>query len=410
VLARTIHGFCLGIFEYTVTAACAVYRVLANPTHFQLLFDNGQRYWLPVLVGLARTVYTHRKTEDLVISLPYVPYMGFLYTYISPNKLYVFVYPIYKPCMWKFDLLRLIIRGVFLKHSKSSDCTLSINSKLKGWGAMLAQRGQSPYRHAGTHCHKRANYKHETPFCLPPHQMTPFVYACVCVCVCMCEQCTCVCVHLRACWGWCMHTCTCARACLWLYACVGECMCVRICVRAGVCTCTCVHVRERERARTFVYTCARACTIVCCVYIWVHKYACTYVCMCACVQGCVHTYVRECESACAVSVPASSPPWKPSVGLACMPLGQPCSYFNSGASVSAADPFVKPLAAVEPCDRFPSMRDTALTWQKYLYGTHLLIHKRFWPALHVCYLNILTGGGAGWSHGLRFLSERQCCS
>jgi hypothetical protein len=58
-----------------------VYRVLANPTHFQLLFDNGQRYWLPVLVGLARTVYTHRKTEDLVISLPYVPYMGFLYTY-----------------------------------------------------------------------------------------------------------------------------------------------------------------------------------------------------------------------------------------------------------------------------------------------------------------------------------------
>ena len=42
-------------------------------------------------------------------------------------------------------------------------------------------------------------------------------------------------------------------------------------------------------------------------------------------------------------------PGNPSVGLA----RQPCSYSNSGASVSVADPLdVKPMAAVEPCEEF----------------------------------------------------------
>ena len=63
------------------------------------------------------------------------------------------------------------------------------------------------------------------------------------------------------------------------------------------------------------------------------------------------------ECACVVFVPASSPPWKPSVGLACMH----CSYSNSGApGAAASEPLaVKLLAAVEPCEGFPS-RDTTV--------------------------------------------------
>ena len=73
----------------------------------------------------------------------------------------------------------------------------------------------------------------------------------------------------------------------------------------------------------------------------------------ACRGACMHICVSE-ECACAVSVPASFLPWKPSEGLACMP----CSYSNSGAP--ASKPLdVEPLAAVEPCVGFPSMRDTA---------------------------------------------------
>ena len=71
----------------------------------------------------------------------------------------------------------------------------------------------------------------------------------------------------------------------------------------------------------------------------------------ACGGGCMHIFLRE-ECACAVSGPASSPPWKPSVGLACMP----CSYSNSGApGAAASEPLaVEPLADVEPCEGFPS--------------------------------------------------------
>jgi len=66
-------------------------------------------------------------------------------------------------------------------------------------------------------------------------------------------------------------------------------------------------------------------------------------------RGWVHAKLGACtcvKSAGAVYVPASSPPWKPSVGLACMP----CSYPNSGApGAAASEPLaVEALAAVEP--------------------------------------------------------------
>jgi len=58
-------------------------------------------------------------------------------------------------------------------------------------------------------------------------------------------------------------------------------------------------------------------------------------CTCARMQGWVHANMHE-ECACVVSIPASSPPWKPSVGLACMH----CSYSNSGApDVAASEAF-----------------------------------------------------------------------
>ena len=148
------------------------------------------------------------------------------------------------------------------------------------------------------------------------------VHACACACLCVwcvyvCSVCmyVCICaragvpackrvrVHAYVCMCVCMRVCVhaCARACLWLYACMGACMCVRICVCAEVRTC--MRVRVRQRTRTCVFAC-----------VSVHRCACTYVCVCGRVQG---MRARECVSA--VSVPASSPPWKPLVGLACMP-------------------------------------------------------------------------------------------
>ena len=93
-----------------------------------------------------------------------------------------------------------------------------------------------------------------------------------------------------------------------------------------------------------------ACVYVCvsehvrlCVRVRMHVPLC--VCVCICAHRCACTYVSVCggwvnENACVVSVPASSPPWKPSLGLACMPLRQPCSYSNFGAFVSAAEPLL----------------------------------------------------------------------
>ena len=85
-------------------------------------------------------------------------------------------------------------------------------------------------------------------------------------------------------------------------------------------------------------------------------------CRCARMRGWVHAHMRE-ECGCVVSGPASSPPWKPSVGLACMP----CSYSNSGAPGAAASEHlaVEPLAAVDH-HGFTSMRDTAIPQKQFL--------------------------------------------
>ena len=61
-------------------------------------------------------------------------------------------------------------------------------------------------------------------------------------------------------------------------------------------------------------------TYVCfCVCICAHRFACMYVCACrgAWMQMCAHAGVGACTYAwtCVVSDPASSPPWKPSVGI-----------------------------------------------------------------------------------------------
>ena len=76
----------------------------------------------------------------------------------------------------------------------------------------------------------------------------------------------------------------------------------------------------------------------------------------------LYSYMHE-ECACVVSIPASSPPWKPSVGLACMH----CSYSNSGAPGAAASEHlaVEPLAAVDH-HGFTSMRDTAIPQKQLL--------------------------------------------
>ena len=75
--------------------------------------------------------------------------------------------------------------------------------------------------------------------------------------------------------------------------------------------------------------------------------------MCVCARAgvracmCALAGVGACTSGrvCVVSVPALSPPWNPSLRLACMP----CSYSNSGAPGAAASGTlaVEPLAAVE---------------------------------------------------------------
>ena len=91
---------------------------------------------------------------------------------------------------------------------------------------------------------------------------------------------------------------------------------VRVCLRVHLCTQVCVHVCARVQG---------------CVHAHVR----------ACGGGCMHIFLRE-ECACAVSGPASSPPWKPSVGLACMH-----SFCAPGAATS--EPLaVDPLAAVGP--------------------------------------------------------------
>jgi hypothetical protein len=91
-----------------------------------------------------------------------------------------------------------------------------------------------------------------------------------------------------------------------------------------------------------MHACMRACLHVCAS---VHTGLCACMCARAGVRACTcagvgDAHMRE-ECACVVSVLASSPPWKTSVGLACMP----CSYSNSGAPGAAAS---EPLAAVEP--------------------------------------------------------------
>ena len=112
--------------------------------------------------------------------------------------------------------------------------------------------------------------------------------------------------------------CVCAnmRVRLWLYVCVGACMCVYICVHAEVCTCmrvcerVCTCVNARAMHGPF---CTNAC---CCVCIFAHRFVqrCVNADVRVCGGGCMHICVK---SVCVVPVPASSPPWKPPVGLAC---------------------------------------------------------------------------------------------
>jgi len=70
-----------------------------------------------------------------------------------------------------------------------------------------------------------------------------------------------------------------------------------------------------------MHACMRACAYMC---VKAHASAFTHIRVCLCVhlctQVCVHAHVRVCgggcmhmreECACVVSVPASSPPWRP---------------------------------------------------------------------------------------------------
>jgi len=115
-----------------------------------------------------------------------------------------------------------------------------------------------------------------------------------------------------------MHACMCAC----LYMC--KCACMYLFARTCVIMCASVH------------TGLRACM---CALAGVRE------CRCARMRGWVHAHMRE-ECACVVSDPASYPPWKPSVGLACMH----CTYSNPGApGAAASEPLaVEPLAAVGP--------------------------------------------------------------
>jgi len=187
------------------------------------------------------------------------------------------------------------------------------------------------------------------------------MHVCSCACVCICTRAgirACSRVHVRV-HAYVCRACMCVvRACVCaferVHAHVCVCVCMLTCARTCVCACLlmvvcmrgCVHVRVRARTFTHICVCLRV-------------HLCTQVCVHACarVQGCVNADVRACgggwmhicaseECACAVSVPASSPPYKPSVRLVCMP----CSYSNCGAPGAAAPESiaVEPLAAAEP--------------------------------------------------------------
>jgi len=111
------------------------------------------------------------------------------------------------------------------------------------------------------------------------------------------------------------------------------------------CMYACIHVCKHA----CMYLNARTCVFVCAsVHTGLRACVCARagVCACMCTRAGVGSCTTREECACVVSVPASSPPWKPSVGLACMP----CSYFNSGAPGAAASEHlaVEPLAAIEP--------------------------------------------------------------
>jgi hypothetical protein len=121
------------------------------------------------------------------------------------------------------------------------------------------------------------------------------------------------------------------------------CKCNSVC--AGFRTCTCVRV----------CICVRVHVPLCvCVCICAHRYACTHACVRAYGGPCMHMCVMRVSRFCSCIITALEP--FSGVGL---PSGNPCSFSNSGASVSAAEPHAaKPLAVVEPCEEFPSMRDT----------------------------------------------------
>jgi len=122
------------------------------------------------------------------------------------------------------------------------------------------------------------------------------------------------------------------------------CMCVSVCVRV------CKRVRVHVPLRTYLCVCVCICHtgLRACI---ARVQGCVHAHVRACWGGCMHICVKE-ECTCAVSIPASSPLWKPLVGLACMP----CSYSYSGApGAAASEPLaVEPLAALEPCEGFPS--------------------------------------------------------
>jgi hypothetical protein len=106
------------------------------------------------------------------------------------------------------------------------------------------------------------------------------------------------------------------------------CVSVHVYVCVNVCACMYLYAPMCVLACASVHTGLRACMCARAGVLHAHVRACG--------GGCMHIRERE-ECAYAVSVPASSPPWKPSVGLACMP----CSYSNSGAPGAAAS---EPLA------------------------------------------------------------------
>jgi len=176
-----------------------------------------------------------------------------------------------------------------------------------------------------------------------------FVYVCVCVrknvhacmrvvCACVFARVyVCVCVHvrmhLRACWGSYMHACMCACACM--YVCVNMCMYLN------------------------AYTCACVCMCIC-----AHRFACMYVRACrdACMHMRAHAGVGACKYAWRVCVCRfysciiSALETFSGVGLhALLILKLWCSWCCCFWSLCC-----RALVAVEPCEGFPSTRDTAV--------------------------------------------------